>query len=719
MVQSETTDQSGAGPSNPGDGELNLKRPWPDGLDLPPPKRRGRPPGVKNGQGLKRKKPEKKPKKKAGKKAPPKKKAPVPVSEPPGDETADANVAMPAIEPPPVIIHAQPDSSKKRKNSEETVPSGGDPKRRRIGDQAGEDVVVVGENDEDRSGVTAHDAEMGPTSGATGPEDVEIAQSTEPNIVNVEDAVVSDSPADVEIVQGTELDSIRVEQAVAVHSPKAPGDTEMPQGVELGPACAEGAMGIDTPAVPAPDNDSTPSGNAGGSSPAAPPQHEVPPRVLDGVLLEVEHLDAQGSESYGTIGGMLALSRQQVVLDLMRENSGIFPSGSELRHAFSKRYQKKNPKAGICDRRLIRGIVQSLQYKKKAYQITFDFSSSRGILITKKILVEYGLSPDSPLVDAMVREMIAADGNLWFPPNTELHEDIQERFAQPPSWSLPKPRDFEDVEFDRVYPTSISELKRKRAARALERAAAKAAKLAIPPKPRGRPRIYDVNEIYPMRRNGKFTDKQRTEAARRKAEINSRKARQKLSYGNHSGSFAREHRAYPAREEDDEQLLGTWWSEKDRPKPQDEETFLREIHDVEKWEKRLEHGLDEQVRENSGDFLMINHFAPLAEKGDNFVQVPVLDMDNRIPAPDYSQGTPRKRGPRPRVRPPKKPNKAKAGVVDALMGEPRQRRKRRLPGTYEKPQTRRDRAMAAIRGNNLKPYEEDVLTERESFPCAV
>jgi hypothetical protein len=52
--------------------------------------------------------------------------------------------------------------------------------------------------------------------------------------------------------------------------------------------------------------------------------------------------------------------------------------------------------------------------------------------------------------------------------------------------------------------------------------------------------------------------------------------------------------------------------EKDRTKPQDEETFLQEIHDVEKWEKRLrlEHGLDEQARENSGGFLMINHFAP-------------------------------------------------------------------------------------------------------------
>lgn len=87
-----------------------------------------------------------------------------------------------------------------------------------------------------------------------------------------------------------------------------------------------------------------------------------------------------------------------------------------------------------------------------------------------------------------------------------------------------------------------------------------------------------------------------------------------MGYGGHSRSFAREHRATPARDED-EPLPGTWSSEfveKDRTKPQDEETFLQEIHDVEKWEKRLrlEHGLDEQARENSGGFLMINHFAP-------------------------------------------------------------------------------------------------------------
>ncbi|CAZ85660.1 unnamed protein product [Tuber melanosporum] len=440
-----------------------------------------------------------------------------------------------------------------------------------------------------------------------------------------------------------------------------------------------------------------------------------PARVVDGVQLEIEHLDVEGNESYGSIGGMLAISRQQVVLDLLKENNGVFPSGNELRHAYSKRYQKSNPKAGVCDRRLIRGIVQSLQRRKMAYQITFDFTSSRSILITKKLLVDSRLTPDSPLVDDMVREMIAADGNLWFPPNTELHEDIQERFVQPPSWSLSKPRKSEEVEFDRVYPTSVSELKQKREARAIERAANKAAKLSVIARPRGRPRTYPVDEVFNHRAGGKFTDQQREEAAiRRRAEL---KAEKELMRLNHKyRTKATNIDLFDQSPTVDGLPRRVWWNEfveRDLNEPRETDPFLQQINEIEKWEKAVgPEGLRMMARK-AGGMVMVNLFAPPVEKGDNFTQAPVANMDNRITAPDFSAplpSGPKKRGPKPR---PKKirNDPVKARTIDVLIGEQPAKRKRRRPGTYEKPLTRRDRAMAAIRDNQLKPSDTELLTE--------
>ncbi|RPB01092.1 hypothetical protein L873DRAFT_1678494 [Choiromyces venosus 120613-1] len=439
-----------------------------------------------------------------------------------------------------------------------------------------------------------------------------------------------------------------------------------------------------------------------------------PARVVDGVQLEIEHLDVEGNDSYGSIGGMLAISRQQVVLDLLKENNGVFPSGNELRHAYSKRYQKSNPKAGVCDRRLIRGIVQSLQCRKMAYQITFDFISSRGIFITKKLLIDSRLTPDSPLVDAMVREMITADGNLWFPPNTELHDDIQERFVQPPSWSLSKPRESEEVEFDRVYPTSVSELKQKREARAMERATTKVVKLSVIPKPRGRPRTYPVDEVFNHRAGGKFTDQQREEAAnRRRAELKAQRERMKLNHKYRTAATNIDPFDPPLTVDG---LPGrSWWNEfveRNLNEPRDADSFLQEICQIERWEKAVGPDGLRKITEKSDGMVMVNLFAPPVEKGDNFVQVPVANMDNIIAA-DFTAPLatgPKKRGPKPR--PKKSKNEpAKARTVDVLMGEQPLKRKRRRPGTFEKPLTRRDRAMAAIRDNQLKPSNADLLTE--------
>ncbi|KAI5839302.1 hypothetical protein DFP73DRAFT_219762 [Morchella snyderi] len=453
-----------------------------------------------------------------------------------------------------------------------------------------------------------------------------------------------------------------------------------------------------------------PVGSAPGGS--ASENSSKPVHVINGVAVQEEKLDVEGNESYGSIGGMLALARQQVVLDLIKEHGGVFPGGNELRFAFDKKYRQKNPKAGLCDRRLIRGIVQSLQYKKKIQALTFTFTSGSGSAITKKILVDASISTDSPKVDAMVREMMSVEGNLWFPPNTDLQQDIQDRFAKPPHWSLPKPREVEGVEFERIHPNSVMQLKMKRAAMAADRLAARAARIATPTKPRGRPRIY-AETLMPSTSTGrrkKFTDEQKEEAARRrKAEIKAEKVLLKLNQQYRNEPFD----PYDPPPTEENLPRRVWWNdfvERDLNEPRDERRFYQEIEEVEKWEKRMDKAPLTEPSEKT--FIMINHFAPDTQVGENFTQVPILNMDQRIRAPDFSETRligPRKPGPKPgstRRKPAPKPTR----TVDILMGET-PKRKRRAPGSFEKIPSRRERAMTAIRKNTLRASDTLPLEE--------
>ena len=67
--------------------------------------------------------------------------------------------------------------------------------------------------------------------------------------------------------------------------------------------------------------------------------------------------------------------------------------------------------------------------KGKVNVLVFTFMSTRGLPTERKIVVRNDVSLDDPRVAEMTRNIIAADGALWFPPNTELPPDIEKRLA--------------------------------------------------------------------------------------------------------------------------------------------------------------------------------------------------------------------------------------------------------------------------------------------------
>jgi len=180
----------------------------------------------------------------------------------------------------------------------------------------------------------------------------------------------------------------------------------------------------------------------------------------------LEEIDDTPKMSYGSAGGMLMIARQRVILELMEENGGVFPGGLEIKHAFESRYKRKNPKAGQPDRRLMVSLVSSLQRNGKINQIVINFINSRGLRQTKRILADSKLPLDHPLILEMKNNIVAADGNLWFPEGTEIPKEAQ-KLASSVRGLPTQPGAIESVEFERMFvpPRQILQAQRAEAAR--------------------------------------------------------------------------------------------------------------------------------------------------------------------------------------------------------------------------------------------------------------
>lgn len=347
-----------------------------------------------------------------------------------------------------------------------------------------------------------------------------------------------------------------------------------------------------------------------------PPAPEPKPVFnIDGIPIENEGLEEGHNDSYGSIGGMLALGRQQVVLDLIAEHDGVFPGANELRHAFNQKYKQRNPKAGIADRRLVRGVVQSLLYKGKINQFTFSFLNGRGILTTKKLLVDIKIPVESPLVAEAVRQMKAADGRLWYPPGVDLAPEVKEKVLNPTNTWVQAPQSaIEETEFDRIYPTTVENIKKQREERAAERAVKNAQK-AEEKRVRQEMRALKKSGVI-SHYTGKFTEEQKEEARRRKAELSHKIHKLRNKFQGPMDDEA----------EEDTGLQTIWWEDfVQRPSSG---SLLKDFKDVRKWEMLSKD--DESLNPAKEDGLvMINHFCPEVEVGEGFSQV-VPSMENIV-----------------------------------------------------------------------------------------
>jgi hypothetical protein len=411
----------------------------------------------------------------------------------------------------------------------------------------------------------------------------------------------------------------------------------------------------------------------------APPSSQPDaPFAVDDVVVEPDNLAAD-HESYGSIGGMLALGRQQIVLDLVSTHHGVFPGGNELRHAFNYEYRKKNPKAGEADRRLIRGVVQALQYKGKINQFSFTIQTARGVMV-KKLLVAKEVNIDHPLVIEAIRQMKAADCNLWYPEGTDLPPSVQARVGTSVTWVQAPPSAVEETEFDRMYP-SLTQTKRS------EKATARAIKNQQKAEDRKmRAELKRMKQLGGTLStwSGKFTEEQRQEAIRRKSELKTKIEKLRTKFAN------------PAVEESEEEPSGPrtiWWNDFVQRPPPDANAFLRDVEEVNSVELMQGEELFDSSQTKNGKLVMINHFGPAIEtKGNN----KAMSLDNQISKKFNKDGSqhlsPTKRAAAAALNTP-------ANSAEALMedpSKPQKKRRKRPAGSKAPTNSRRQKAMEEL-----------------------
>ncbi|KAI5813673.1 hypothetical protein BZA77DRAFT_251144 [Pyronema omphalodes] len=467
-------------------------------------------------------------------------------------------------------------------------------------------------------------------------------------------------------------DVVMVDTEIVTGGLRSSGEDKGLENNEAGEGNAGGDMDVDEAGT----------GDKGvdrGDDKEAPPSSQPDaPFAVDDVVVEPDNLAAD-HESYGSIGGMLALGRQQIVLDLVSTHHGVFPGGNELRHAFNYEYRKKNPKAGEADRRLIRGVVQALQYKGKINQFSFTIQTARGVMV-KKLLVAKEVSIDHPLVIEAIRQMKAADCNLWYPEGTDLPPSVQARVGTSVTWVQAPPSAVEETEFDRMYP-SLTQTKK------TEKATARAIKNQQKAEDRKmRAELKRMKQLGGTLStwSGKFTEEQRQEALRRKSELKIKIEKLRTKFAN------------PAVEESEEEPSGPrtiWWNDFVQRPPPDANAFLKDVEDVNNVELMQGEELFDSSQTKNGKLVMINHFGPAIEtKGNN----KPMSLDNQISKKLNKDGS-------QHLSPNKKASAAAQNTpttsAEALMedpSKPQKKRRKRPAGSKAPTNSRRQKAMEEL-----------------------
>ncbi|QGA14676.1 hypothetical protein EYB26_002332 [Talaromyces marneffei] len=120
--------------------------------------------------------------------------------------------------------------------------------------------------------------------------------------------------------------------------------------------------------------------------------------------------------------GSVARLRRTIIMDIIKQAGGAFPSGSEIWHAYATVWMKHLKHTEKPDSRTIRNVVKHLIDSGKLRQITFSGKGPKGVMVTRSIVMTPEISPSSPLVTRMREEVLKS--NYYVPDNVEIDANI-------------------------------------------------------------------------------------------------------------------------------------------------------------------------------------------------------------------------------------------------------------------------------------------------------
>ena len=118
-------------------------------------------------------------------------------------------------------------------------------------------------------------------------------------------------------------------------------------------------------------------------------------------------------------GGSVGVLRRKIIMGILEEAGGLYPSGTELWFPFMAAWLTKGI-ASKPDNRTIRFAAKALIDTGKARQLTFTFKTKKGVAVQKKILMLVNVVSTDPKVLALKRQMIDKHPQCYFPPKPEL-----------------------------------------------------------------------------------------------------------------------------------------------------------------------------------------------------------------------------------------------------------------------------------------------------------
>ncbi|KAK4940006.1 hypothetical protein LTR28_009241 [Elasticomyces elasticus] len=131
--------------------------------------------------------------------------------------------------------------------------------------------------------------------------------------------------------------------------------------------------------------------------------------------------------------GIVRLRRTKVILDIVRQANGAFPGHSEMYYPFTTIWMRQF--SGKPDRDTIQKVIKGLIKSGKLQRLSFSFPHpNTGTMTTRSMIVEPGLTRDSPAVKEMQAMIIKHCPQQYIPPQCEVAPSLHSRMesSHPP-----------------------------------------------------------------------------------------------------------------------------------------------------------------------------------------------------------------------------------------------------------------------------------------------